>query len=304
MSRYPKGYRKPIDSCDSCLAWGDFSGRHCPACYMFGRSHETATCLGCRRVQPLKWGYCRLCWCQARLHAKTTVGQPPAEADVRARLNAVRHHQLFFMGLHYRRGSAPVVARRGGGRGAVRKPPPAPAWRPSPGWRQLPLFGQVPRDYGRLDPAAVDLASPWLAWAKYFAYQLAEARGWGRGIRFAVNRGLAIVLTEYVEGDVIRHSEIFTPLRALDLRFGHTATVLEEMGIFLDDSEPSFERWLAERLEGLAPGIAAEAEHWTRVLHDGAPAAFRGSRARSGSTSTGPVRHYWAGRTATTTCGR
>lgn len=31
--------------------------------------------------------------------------------------------------------------------------------------------------------------------AKYLAHQLAEARGWGRGIRFAVNRGLALVLT-------------------------------------------------------------------------------------------------------------
>ncbi|MFJ3841077.1 hypothetical protein ACIPY6_37010 [Streptomyces sp. NPDC090054] len=265
MSRYPKGYAKPTDSCASCLAWGDFSGRLCPACYMFGRSHDAATCVGCRRAQPLKWGYCRLCWCQARIHGRT------AEADVRARLSAIRHHQLFFMGLHYRRGSAPVVARRGGGRGAVKKPPPAPAWRPSPGWRQLPLFGQVPRDYSRLDPAAADLTSPWLAWAKYLAYQLAEARGWGRGIRISVNRGLAIVLTDYVEGDVIRHSEIFNPLRALDLRFGHTATVLEEMEIFLDDSKPSFERWLAERLDGLAPGIAAEAERWIRVLHDGGP---------------------------------
>ncbi|ADI04348.1 hypothetical protein SBI_01227 [Streptomyces bingchenggensis BCW-1] len=271
MSRYPKGYRKPTDSCDGCLAWGDFSGRLCPACYMFGRSHETAACADCRRIQPLKWGYCRLCWCQARLHAKASAGRPPAEADVRARLNAVRHHQLFFMGLHYRRGSAPVVARRGGGRGAVRKPPPAPAWRPSADWRQLPLFGQVPRDYGRLDPADADLASPWLAWAKYLAYQLAEARGWGRGIRFAVNRGLALVLTGYVEGDVIRHTEIFAPLRALDLRFGHVVTVLEEMGIFEDDSEPSFEGWLAERLEGLAPAIRSETERWTRVLRDGGP---------------------------------
>lgn len=48
-------------------------------------------------------------------------------------------------------------------------------------------------------------------------------------------------------------------------------TVLEEMGIFEDDSEPSFEGWLAERLEGLAPGIRSEAERWTRVLHDGGP---------------------------------
>ncbi|WP_434597884.1 hypothetical protein [Streptomyces sp. A5-4] len=119
--------------------------------------------------------------------------------------------------------------------------------------------------------AAAALASPWLAWAKHLAHQLAEARSWGRGIRFAVNRGPAIVLTGYTEGDAIRHSEIFTPLRALDLRVGHVVTVLEEMGIFLDDEEPFFERWLAERLEGIAPGIAAEAERWTRVLRDGGP---------------------------------
>ncbi len=35
------------------------------------------------------------------------------------------------------------------------------------GWRQLPLFEQIPRDFGRLGPADADLASPWLAWAKY-----------------------------------------------------------------------------------------------------------------------------------------
>lgn len=52
--------------------------------------------------------------------------------------------------------------RRGGRRGAPRKPSPAPAWRPNADWRQLPLFGQVPRDYGRLDQASV-------------AHQLAEA---------------------------------------------------------------------------------------------------------------------------------
>ncbi|MEV0966570.1 hypothetical protein AB0J25_29000 [Streptomyces sp. NPDC049910] len=155
--------------------------------------------------------------------------------------------------------------------GAPRKPPPLPAWRPDPGWRQLPLFDQIPRDYSRLDPADADLASPWLAWAKHLACQLAEARGWGRNIRFAVNRGLAFVLTGYVEGDVIRHTEIFVPLRVLDLSVGHIVTVLEEMGIFEDDSEPSFERWLAERLEGLAPGTRSEAERWTRVLHEGGP---------------------------------
>ena len=102
MVRFPKGYVKPTDSCDSCLAWGNFSGRLCPACYMFGRSHDTAACAGCRRIQPVKWGYCRLCWCQARLSAKALADQLADEADVRVRLGAVRHHQLFFMGMHHR----------------------------------------------------------------------------------------------------------------------------------------------------------------------------------------------------------
>ncbi|MFE3775968.1 tyrosine-type recombinase/integrase [Streptomyces sp. NPDC059122] len=271
MARFPKGYVKPTDSCDSCLAWGNFSGRLCPTCYMFGRGHDAAACTDCRRVQPLKWNYCRLCWCQARLSAKAVVGQPTDETDVRDRLAAVRHHQLFFVGMRYRRRPTPTFRTRGGRRGAPRKPPPAPAWHPDPGWQQLPLFAQIPRDYSRLALADADLTSPWLAWAKYLAHRLAETRGWGRNIRFAVNRGLALVLTGHVEGDVIRHTEIFTPLRALDLPVGHTVTVLDEMGIFEDDSEPSFERWLAKRLEGLAPGIRSEAERWTRVLHDGGP---------------------------------
>ncbi|MFF2149231.1 hypothetical protein [Kitasatospora sp. NPDC058190] len=271
MARFPKGYVKPTDSCDSCLAWGNFSGRRCPTCYMFSRSHDEAPCVGCRRVQPTKWSYCRLCWCEARLGAKSADSRPLGETDVRSRLGAVRHHQLFFVGMHYRRRSTPPPPRPRGRRGAPRKPPPPPAWRPDPGWRQLPLFDQVPRDYSRLDPADADLTSPWLAWAKYLAHQLAEARGWGRNIRFAVNRGLAFVLTGYVEGDVIRHTEIFAPLRSLDLSVGHIVTVLEEMGIFEDDSQPSFERWLAERLAGLAPGIRSEAERWTRVLHEGGP---------------------------------
>ncbi|MER5277194.1 hypothetical protein ABT025_15730 [Streptomyces sp. NPDC002809] len=276
MARFPKGYVKPTSSCSGCLAWGEFRGRLCHTCYMFGRSHETAVCIGCRRVQPLKWECCRLCWCQARPNAKTATSMPTVNDEVMTPwLQAVRHQQLFFVGLHYRRGSALTALHHVKAREASRRPPPMSRSQPRTGWRQLPLFEQVPRGFGRLDPAAADLASPWLARAKHLAHQLAEARararGWGRGIRFAVNRGLAVVLTGYVEGDVIRHSEIFTPLRALDLRVGHVITVLEEMGISLDDSEPSFERWLADRLKGLAPGIAAEAERWTRVLRDGGP---------------------------------
>jgi hypothetical protein len=173
------------------------------------------------------------------------------------------------MGLHYRRGSALSTPRSGRGRGAPRKPPPAPASRPSAIGSQWRLFEQLARDYTRTGPNPGAQVSPWLAWAKYLAHRFAETRGWGRNIGFAVNRGLAIALTGYIEGDVIRQSEIFAPLRALDIPVGHTVTVLQEMGIFLDDSTPSFERWLTERLAGLAPGIRTEAERWTRVLRDG-----------------------------------
>ncbi|MFJ5901873.1 hypothetical protein ACIQFZ_42615 [Streptomyces sp. NPDC093064] len=119
MARFPKGYVNPTDSCDSCLAWGNFSGRLCPTCYMFGCGHDAAACV-CRRIQPLKWNYCRLCWCQARLSAKTVAGRSTDETRVRERLAAVRHHQLFFVGMHYRRRPTPSARRFGGRRGAQR----------------------------------------------------------------------------------------------------------------------------------------------------------------------------------------
>lgn len=160
MARFPKGYVKHTSSCPGCLAWGDFRGRLCHTCYMFGRGHDAAECVGCRRVQPLKWDYCRLCWCQARLGAKTANDHPSDGMDVWERLAAVRHHQLFFVQMHYRRRPTPPARPKGGRRGAPRKPSPAPAWRPDPGWQQQPLFEQIPRDFGRLDPADADLASP------------------------------------------------------------------------------------------------------------------------------------------------
>ncbi|MFF5538715.1 hypothetical protein ACFY71_40780 [Streptomyces cinerochromogenes] len=94
-----------------------------------------------------------------------------------------------------------------------------PAWRSDP-LAAAALFEQIPRRFGRLGPADTDLANPWLAWAKSLAHRLAEVRGRGRTIRFAANRGLAVVLTGHVEADVIRHTEIFSPLRALDLSVG------------------------------------------------------------------------------------
>ena len=43
------------------------------------------------------------------------------------------------------------------------------------------------------------------------------------------------------------------------------------MGILADDRPPAFDTWLASRLDGLAPAIAAQARRWALVLRDGGP---------------------------------
>jgi hypothetical protein len=95
---------------------------------------------------------------------------------------------------------------------------------------QRKLFDARP-DYTRFDEAAhADPGNPWLVWAVYLAHRLGEARGWRTGIRFAVRRGLTIVLSQHAEGDSVRYSEMFPALRALDISVERVADVLAEMG--------------------------------------------------------------------------
>jgi integrase len=105
----------------------------------------------------------------------------------------------------------------------------------------------------------------------YLAWQRGEARGWRRGLRFAVRRTLIIVLSRHQPGDTVRYSEIIPLRQALGIRAGRTAEVLQEMGVLHDDRRPSFEDWLERKLDGLAPGIRADAEAWLRTRHDGGP---------------------------------
>ncbi|MEU5106720.1 hypothetical protein AB0H07_31390 [Streptomyces sp. NPDC021354] len=269
-----KGYRKPATSCDGCLAWGDFTGSLCPACWQFARQHAAGECGACRRRQPLKSGYCRLCWCQARRNIRIATGKPTSAGHVMAPwLRQVADLQLFFIGMHHHRGSSTTPRPRGHGRrGRPRKPPPPAAVRPVSHWCQPVLFDGVPRDYHRFDrDAHPDPASPWLAWGRHLAHGLAEARGWGRRVRLDVDRALVVLLSPHAEGDVIRYSEIIAPLRALDSSIERTAEVLEAMNILVDDRRPSYEDWLEKRLNGLAAGIRREAESWNRTLRDGGP---------------------------------
>lgn len=263
-------------SCESCLAWGrvqrPFVRGLCQACYLFARDHTVGRCRGCRRLQPVRKEYCRLCWGQARADARATGRLHGAATAVHFLDGVGRHQQLFFADMLSMRGARTTPPRRYDRRGAPRKPPPPPAARPYSRWIQPVLFDGARRDYHRFDPGRADTTtSGWLAWARHLAHGLAEARGWPRAVRQDVDRALVMLLSEYAEGDMIRHSEIFSPLRALNLSIERTTEVLQAMEIFLNDRRPPFEDWLEAKLDGIAPGIRRETEKWARTLHDGGP---------------------------------
>jgi integrase len=191
-------------------------------------------------------------------------------------------HQLFFDRTQPRRPQGRV--RKYDHCGARAKPPPAPAGRPAFRWVQPRLFDAW-RDFTLFSEGTdTDLGNPWLAWGLYLAWQRGEARGWRRGLRFSVRRALVILLSRHQPGDTIRYSEIVPLHQALGLRSGRPAEVLQEMGVLDDDRQPAFEDWLEAKLDGLAPGIRADAGAWLRTLHDGGPR----SRPRDASS----VRNY------------
>ncbi len=130
------------------------------------------------------------------------------------------------------------------------------------------------------------------------SHRRAERRGRRRRIRYAVQRGLFIVLSHHTDGDTIRYSEMFPVLRALDVGAERVAEVLEEMGILVDDRRPAFESWLGRKLDGLAPGIAREVEAWQRTLHDGGPRKRARHRSTGGKylNSIQPALAVWSRR--------
>ncbi len=140
-------------------------------------------------------------------------------------------------------------------------------------WVQLPLF-VVPRCYRYGD---VDLRrekapeNPWLAWGLHLAHTMAEARGISPHLRSLLNRTLIMLLAEHRDGELIRSSDFHGVLRDRKISTEHISEVLERMGVLLDDRPATFEKWLAVKLDGLAPGIRSETERWVRALHDGGP---------------------------------
>jgi hypothetical protein len=244
------------------------SGRLCSSCSVFKHNYpQEAACTGCGRVLAVKAGFCRLCWRQASLESMDAGGLPRGAVTVLEPGLRLGHHQLFFDRMKLRRPHSPV--RQYDRRGRPPKPVPSPAPRPAFVGMQLRLF-QAARDFTRFDERQhSEPVNPWLVWGHSVAHRLGESRGWTRGVRLGVQRGLIIVLSHQGEGDTIAYTEMFPALRALNIGVERVAEVLDEMGILVDDRVPSFEAWIERKLGGLAPGIAGEVEAWLRMLHDG-----------------------------------
>ncbi len=270
---------RSVTSCRSCLAWGmTYCQGVCLACYNFaGRNRTAGECGACGRPELLKRGYCRLCWAQAELERPT--GTHWALAPY---VRGVHHQQLFLANLNRRR-----EVRHAGRRYCTHVHPPRP---PQVEWFQLPLF-TIPRvyRYGRFDLRTGAIPeNPWLEWALHLAQTTAEARGFGEVVRGDLNRTLVMLLAGHRDGELIRSSEFYGVLRERGVSIQHTSEILARMGI-LDDDRPAtcaFERWLAEKLDGLSSGIGAETERWARALHEGSPR----NRARDPETVANYVR--------------
>ncbi|MGI5290141.1 hypothetical protein ACQEVF_49990 [Nonomuraea polychroma] len=229
-------------SCIDCMAWGILNGRRCAACTLWRRKHrgDEQACAGCGRSALLRNRHCRLCWNQARAEAHAS-GPAGGRAIASRFLNQIgSFHQLFFAGMLNSRGAATTPPRTHDRPGAPRKPPPEPARRPPIRWIQLRLL-EARRDFTRFDAATdADPGNPWLRWAIYVAHQLGETHGWRRGMHDDVRRALTVVLSRHTAGDIIRYSELFPAVRALDISVERVAEVLAEMGVLIDDRRPSF----------------------------------------------------------------
>jgi integrase len=270
-----------VTSCELCLAWGlMFAQGLCLDCYNFttpSRGHHPGTCGACRRHQPLKKGYCRLCWCQARDIDRTHAADTRGRQVVAPHLPGVRHHQLFFAGMHGKHTpKPPSIARRRGARGRPPKAAPQPVTAPRLVWVQPALFDDdavirvhrgTPVDLRR--ETAPD--NPWLAWALYLAHSLAEARGWAPVVRRTMQRTLVMLLADHQSGDRLRVSRLREAVKNHSVNLDHLIEILAVMDVVDDDRSAPLEPWFACRLLEAAVAIRRDTLTWARLLRDGAP---------------------------------
>lgn len=273
--------KRVVTSCELCLAWGlMFAQGLCLDCYNFtapSRGHHAGACGACQRHQPLKKGYCRLCWTQARDIDRLAATDARGRQVIAPHLPHVRHHQLFFAGMHGKHTPKPrAIERRRGAKGRPLKPAPQPVTAPRPGWVQPALVDDaaVTRIYGdrradlRRGPAP---DNPWLAWALHLAHAIAEARGWAPVVRRTMQRTLVTLLADHRPGDRLRASRIRDAVRERSANLDHVIEILTTMDVVDDDRPAPLEPWLATRLANAADAIRRDTLTWARHLRDGGP---------------------------------
>ena len=294
-----------MTSCAECLAWGmTYCRGVCLACYNFSARYrgQVGECLACRRLLPLKGGYCRLCWCQARYDRDATAADARSAVVLAPWLARVRHHQLFLAGLERRHAAPRALPRRRGEKGRPRRPPPPAASRPRAAGTQLALFGSVSgRDYAQIRfdlRRAAAPVSPWLAWALHLARVTGEARGWRPATRRGMQRVLVTVLAGHRDGEAVAASAVRKAARRYSVSGGNAAEILAMMGILDEDRPGLFTIWLDARLGGISAGLAAEARRWALELHDGGPRTRPRSpgTARAYLRAARPALVSWSGR--------
>lgn len=270
--------RREVASCDHCLAWGlTYCQGLCLDCYNFITprfGHLPGTCGACRRLQPLKQGYCRLCWCQARLNRSTDATDARSAVVLAPYLPGVRHQQLFLAGHSARTARPQTTERRRGVKGRPLKPPPAPAARPAATWSQPPLFDISGREY-RARP--VDLRTgpapdnPWLTWALHLAHQMGELRGWTPIHRCGIQHILVTLLAHHTDGEKIKASDARPIALRRSINLDHVLEILATMNLLDDDLPSTFEIWLKTKTALLAPAFADTATAWATALRHGSP---------------------------------
>jgi integrase len=280
----------------------------CRPCAEFSSRHPQAgPCGSCGRHQPLKKGYCRLCWCQARLDRDLARHGPPTRYEsLLPYVQQVRYHQLFFAGMPgprdlVRPGGARRPGTGHGSPGIPRKQPSQASLQPAGPWEQPMLFISAGRDYrrGRVDRRTAPVPdNPWLAQALYLAHATAAARGWHPVMLDSVTRQLVMLLASYAEGELIRASDFRKAITRQGEGITRTTEILTTMGILADDRPDRFSTWLDRQLAGLAPDIAAETSRWANVARDGRPRrpALRGSSVRTYVTALRPALLAWSAR--------
>ena len=285
VARTSDGTKVPrvVNSCEQCLAWGlTFAQGVCQDCYNFiapKAGHGVGDCGACRRHQPLKKGYCRLCWTQARDIDRMGAHDSRSRQVIAPYLPHVRHHQLFFAGMHRKRTAKPPnIERRRGAKGRPPKSAPQPVTAPRLVWAQPLLVdddGVTRRYAGRR--VRVDLRrgpapdNPWLTWALYLAHNLAEARGWAPVVRRTMQRTLVTLLANHSAGDRLRASHIRSPVRDRSANLDYVIEILTTMDIVDDDRPAPLESWLLTRFANAADPIRRDTLTWARLLRDGGP---------------------------------